>query len=146
MIKFFFMANMRATLEGRPQYEFNSVTAMAARNVTAADLTRIQQAAADMLAGNVQFDDIVITNLFFLAECTEEQFFAGVAQPQPTEAPAPEGLEAAVADSLATAQAEAGELLAEADASAEAEDAERAVDAKAEVEETEAKAEDDTNR
>lgn len=95
--KFFFMAQMRAVFQGRPQSEFNTVSGLDSRNVTAADLTRIQDAAAQMLNGQVQFDDIVITNLFFLAECTEAEFFAGT---QVADAPAAEGLEEAVAQSL----------------------------------------------
>lgn len=109
--KFFFMAQMRAVFQGRPQSEFNTVSGLDSRNVTAADLTRIQDAAAQMLNGQVQFDDIVITNLFFLAECTEAEFFAGT---QIADAPAAEGLEEAVAQSLneaeTAAEAEAPKL------------------------------------
>ena len=95
MIKFFFMALISGNLEGRPQVQFNTVSALPTRNVTSGDLVKIQDAAAQMLtAEGVQFDNIVIHNLVFLAECTEAEFFEGTAIPQKAgeeAAPAPEG-------------------------------------------------------
>lgn len=120
MNKFFFMALISGNLEGKPLVQFNSLTAMNTRNITARDLNKIQDAAADMLTNDgVPFDNIVIHNVFFLAEATEEEFFAGTAIPPKTgeaaqeasdfvAAPEGDGLEAvqaAVAESLAVEEA-----------------------------------------
>ena len=83
MIKFFFMALISGNLNGLPQVQFNSVSTLPTRNITAADLTKIQSAAGDMLrAEGVNFDNIVVHNLFFLFEGTEQEFFNGTAIPE----------------------------------------------------------------
>lgn len=74
-IKFFFMASITAALQGKPQVKFNTISAVDSRNVTARVLDMIQQGAASMVQQQqVPFDDLVIENIFFLAECTEEEF------------------------------------------------------------------------
>lgn len=78
MTKFFFMAVMTANLQGRSLARFNTISSIPQRNIMAADLGRIQDGGAQMCqAQGLEFDDILIENIFFLAECTEEQFTAG---------------------------------------------------------------------
>lgn len=105
--KFFFMAAISAALQGRPQVQFNTITSLNDRNISARSLDMIQNAAAEMINGQVEYDDLVIQNVFCLTPdgMTEEEFVAGTQ----------------LADQLAQRQA------AEADASAEAQEAEGAL-------------------
>jgi hypothetical protein len=85
--KFWFMASISANLEGRPQVGFNVVTAIPTRNVNAAALGHIQKAGASMVNSQeepIPFDDLVIQNLFFLGEMTDEEFVAGTQRPDET--------------------------------------------------------------
>ena len=75
---FFFMAALTATAQGRPLIQFNTITALPARNIGAKQLANIQEAGAKMLMGQVEFDDPVIQNVFFLGEMTEAEFMEGV--------------------------------------------------------------------
>lgn len=112
--KNFFMAVMAATLEGRPQVRFNTVSGLTSgRNLTAKALEMIQESGAQMMQqSNVQFDNLVLDNIFWLGEMTDEEFMAGTS----------------LAEQLGLTQAaeQAGELAADADASAEAQEAEGA--------------------
>ena len=83
MNKFFFMAAVTANLNGLPQVGFNVVLNLDRRNILAIGLRHIQNAGAQMVKseGMVEgqdFDNIVIQNIFFLAECTEEEFAQGM--------------------------------------------------------------------
>lgn len=77
--KFFFMAAISAALQGRPQVQFNTITSLNDRNISARSLDMIQNAAAEMIAGQVDYDDLVIQNVFCLTPdgMTEEEFVAG---------------------------------------------------------------------
>jgi hypothetical protein len=77
--KFFFMAAISAALQGRPQVQFNTITSLNDRNITARSLDMIQGAAADMINGQVEYDDLVIQNIFCLTPdgCDEDEFVAG---------------------------------------------------------------------
>lgn len=77
--KFFFMAAISATLQGRPQVQFNTITSLNGRNISARSLDMIQNAAAEMINGQVEYDDLVIQNVFCLTPdgMTEEEFVAG---------------------------------------------------------------------
>lgn len=90
--KFFFMAILTANLQGRPQVQFNVVTAGPARNILAADLVRIQNQAAVMMdQAGVQYDDLPIHNIFLLAEnVTEAEFTANTDLGNAPEPAAPE--------------------------------------------------------
>jgi hypothetical protein len=128
MNKFFFMAVLSANLQGVPRVQFNTITAMNTRNIAAADLTRIQNAGAQMVQQQeVEFDDLVIHNIFFLGEMTEEEFVANTqlrealvegreadapSEESPTLDEALEHVQEGVAASLADTPAEA-EALAE---------------------------------
>lgn len=110
-IKFFFMASISVIHEGKLVTRFNTISAVNSINITASVLDMIQQGAASMVQdqGNVAFTDLVIENVFCLTPlgCTEEEFTKGTQ----------------LADQLAGAQAEASDLMADADASAQAEEA-----------------------
>jgi hypothetical protein len=105
--KFWFMAAISANLQGRPQVGFNLVTAIPTRNVGAAALNHIQEAGAAMVnrqAEPIPFDDLVIQNLMFLGEMTDDEFRAGVLTEE----------EAATADEAVAADVDlhpAGEVL-----------------------------------
>lgn len=77
--KFFFMAAISAALQGRPQVQFNTITSLNDRNISARSLDMIQNAAAEMINGQVEYDDLVIQNVFCLTPdgMTEEEFVAG---------------------------------------------------------------------
>lgn len=77
--KFFFMAAISAALQGRPQVQFNTITSLNDRNISARSLDMIQAAAAEMIAGQVEYDDLVIQNVFCLTPdgMTEDEFVAG---------------------------------------------------------------------
>ena len=75
---FFFMAALTATAQGRPLIQFNTITSLPSRNIGAKQLANIQEAGAKMLMGQVEFDDLVIQNVFFLGEMTEAEFMEGV--------------------------------------------------------------------
>lgn len=80
MIKFFFMAKISANLQGKPQVQFNTISALDTRNITAAGLNQVQEAAARMITPQgIPFDDLVIDNIFCLTPdgLTEEEFVAG---------------------------------------------------------------------
>lgn len=78
MNKFFFMSALTATLNGRSVTQFNTLVALNQRNITASGLNNIQQSGAAMCnQESVEFTDIVINNVIFLAECTDEEFVAG---------------------------------------------------------------------
>lgn len=99
--KFFFMAVLAGSLHGKPVVQFNTVSAQTHRNLTAASLANIQDAGAQMLkAEGVEFDNVLVNNVFFLAECTEEDFFR-MDEVNP--------LEQAVADSVEEAQTDVAE-------------------------------------
>jgi hypothetical protein len=104
MIKYFYMALINATFEGRPVAQFNTVSAVEGINVTALRLNQIQQGAADMvMQQGIQFDDVVVQNLFLLTPmgCTEEEFTANTQLSE-----------------RAMAEAQASDLMAQADAAA----------------------------
>lgn len=110
--KFWFMASISANLQGRPQVGFNLVTSIPTRNLGAAALNHIQEAGAAMVnrqAEPIPFDDLVIQNLMFLGEMTDDEFRAGVLTEEEAD--------------LQRAAAEAGALAADADASAQADEA-----------------------
>ena len=89
MIKYFFMAVVNATLQGRPVVQFNTVSSLNNPDLTAGAIGAIQEGAANMAnAQGTQFDDLVIQNLFCLTPngMTEEQFTAGTALAQPQQA------------------------------------------------------------
>lgn len=77
--KNFYMSAMTATMEGRPLVRFNTVVGLEnGRNVTARHLELIQQSGAEMMnASNVQFDNIILDNVFWLGEMTDEEFMKG---------------------------------------------------------------------
>lgn len=116
MNKFFFMAALTANLAGVARVGFNVVVALDRRNVLASGLTRIQQSGAQMVIAEgmvegVDFDNIVVQNLFFLAECTEEEFVAGTELSAPAAESTPlndalEQVQEGVAASLADAPAD----------------------------------------
>jgi hypothetical protein len=120
--KFFFMAVMTANLEGRPQASFNTVTSINGRNITAAVLEMIQNGGGQMCQQQgVNFDDIVIQNIFFLGEMTQEEFVKNtMLDPEFRNAQLQ-----AMADQANMAQAanEASDLGAQADETAGAEEA-----------------------
>lgn len=71
----FFMVTMIATLGGRPVNQFNLLVKTDNRNITTADLHRTQMSGAQMLnAEQVQYDNLVLQNMFLLFEGTEEDF------------------------------------------------------------------------
>lgn len=76
MKKHFFMASMLATAGGRPVAQFNTITAVNNRNIFARELTKIQTTASHFVQPGT-FDDLVINNLMYLGEGTEEEFTAG---------------------------------------------------------------------
>lgn len=129
--KFFFMAAISAALQGRPQVQFNTITSLNDRNITARSLDMIQGAAADMINGQVEYDDLVIQNIFCLTPdgCDEDEFVAGTAlADQLTQRRAAEAAANLSQEALVEAAGQAQELAADADASAEAEDALSATD------------------
>lgn len=93
--KNFFMSSMTATMQGRPLVRFNTVIGLEhGRNVTAKILELIQESGAQMMQGQeVQFDNLVLDNIFWLGEMTDAEFMAGtnvveqlgLAQPQQSE-------------------------------------------------------------
>lgn len=76
--KFFFMSALTATLHGRPITTLSTISALDSQNLTARSLDMIQQGAASMVQeAGVEFTDLVINNIFFLGEMTEEEFTGG---------------------------------------------------------------------
>jgi hypothetical protein len=74
--KFFFMAVLSGMQQGRPIMQFNTVTGSDSRNITALGLNMIQESGAEILRSEgVQFDNVLVNNIFFLAECTADEFF-----------------------------------------------------------------------
>lgn len=90
----FFLAYMVATMQGNAVYQFNSVSAKNNKPVSGQDLSQFQQAAAEQLqAEQVNFDNIIIQNIVYLGEFTDEEFFGNSAVTE-------EGVQAAVEESL----------------------------------------------
>ncbi len=118
-VKFFYMASIKATLDGRPVVCFNTISAFNNINVTASMLNSIQQAAAEMAtAEGVEFTDLVVENLFCLTPigCTEKEFVAGtqlVDQLQGDPIQAQNQVDAAVEAAQNSIQAAVNEAVAE---------------------------------
>lgn len=70
----YYGALLVASFEGRPLMQMNTISSFDEKNLTAYSLERIQQAGANMLMGQVQFDNLAIQNVFYLGEMTREEF------------------------------------------------------------------------
>jgi hypothetical protein len=117
----FFMVTMIATLGGRPVNQFNLLARTESRNVTTADLHRTQLSGAQMLdAEQVQYDNLVLQNMFLLFEGTEEDFtregnelMTQQANEQLAQAMGAKPIEQAVQDAVAESIADARNVQAE---------------------------------
>ena len=70
----YYGALLMASMEGRPVIQMNTISCFDEKNLTALSLEKIQQAGANMLVGQVQFDNLAIQNVFYLGEMTREEF------------------------------------------------------------------------
>lgn len=132
----FFMVTMIATLGGRPVNQFNLLVKTDNRNITTADLHRTQMSGAHMLnSEQVEFDNLVVQNMFLLFEGTEEDFtregnqmMTEQANEQLAQAMGAKTTEQAVQDAVAESIADARNVQAEeaAEASPPEEDQPRA--------------------